>query len=450
MKSICLILMGGIFLSSCTNDNDYFNNIESEQSLKRVVLTSDEASVLSTYLQGASISQNDALKKATAFLAQRSTRSNSSEKINQTYWVKYESSLPHMFSSTSKPDSIPLYLINNSNGGSVLISGDERLPEVLAYTTSGELSLERNGSGSDVFLDMLPQFVSSTIDNFELKYDSILTVVKSKVGMDKQVGPVPLQRVETEYSEWEATYTYAPLTNTERGQDYPYNTMMDRINCGGSLLCPPLGCTTVAIAQILSQHKYPVVFDGVSVNWIKMCEKPQGFDLSSEYLSQLCHMMKSIADDVLIDKSCTGSSSNISKAKEYFLNNGYTTDAISQYDENKIINSLSNSRPLYTRGTNKSTQEGHAWVIDGANKKERTCTERIFEYRGSNPKPSNPIVPSEWKLIETTFRTEEQKFVHCNYGWDGLNNGYYNHAIFNTDLGNFNSELQILPNIKRK
>lgn len=30
MKSFYLILMGGFFLSSCTNDNDYFNNLESE------------------------------------------------------------------------------------------------------------------------------------------------------------------------------------------------------------------------------------------------------------------------------------------------------------------------------------------------------------------------------------------------------------------------------------
>ena len=58
MKSFYLILMGGFFLSSCINDNDYFNNLESEQSLKRVELTANEASELSTYLQGASISHN--------------------------------------------------------------------------------------------------------------------------------------------------------------------------------------------------------------------------------------------------------------------------------------------------------------------------------------------------------------------------------------------------------
>ncbi len=53
------------------------------------------------------------------------------------------------------------------------------------------------------------------------------------------------------------------------------------------------------------------------------------------------------------------STSNISKARNAFINWGYSLSAAQDFNRTNVINSLLENLPVYCRGS------GHAWVIDG-------------------------------------------------------------------------------------
>lgn len=92
---------------------------------------------------------------------------------------------------------------------------------------------------------------------------------------------------------------------------------------------------------------------------------------------------------------------------------------------------------------------GHAWVIDGAQGKTRTSKEFIYEYIGTNVKPSDPIVSSEWKLVSETQTKENDEYVNCNFGYEGLYDGMYHHEVFKlNNANNYTYNLSIITNIK--
>lgn len=211
----CPVIWGMLFFSCTENDNLLVPSGERAGQSGQTQLTTEEVKALNVSMQGAYISEDQALQKASAFFGKAATKAGSLEKSRHTYWVRYTSALPQLFSFSSKPDSIPLYLVGYEDGRSILVSGDERLPDVLAYSDNGTISLEKNGSGLDVIIDNLPVFVSHKIDEFELRYDSLLQVTQNKSGLS--AASAPLQRIESNLSEWKTIYEYAPMVPVQWG-----------------------------------------------------------------------------------------------------------------------------------------------------------------------------------------------------------------------------------------
>ena len=74
---------------------------------------------------------------------------------------------------------------------------------------------------------------------------------------------------------------------------------------------------------------------------------------------------------------------------------------------------INNGRPVYMRGAREYIlngevkRSGHAWVVDGV---------AIKSVNISCFNPSGELAGTE-KIY--------QKLVHCNWGWNGRNNGYF-------------------------
>ncbi len=447
-----------VCLFACSEDVTLEVNTEDKTGYES--LTDEETAVLSMKLQGTFVSESDALQKATKFWGLTSSRTDLQEKVCRVFWVKYQSSLSQMSRTIENEDSIPVYLVNRVNGGSVLVAGDERLPEILAYSEEGELSLEKNGSGLDVFIDNLPAFISSEINRFEIRNDSLLQNVENiSRGV---VEPVPWQRLEVETTPWITTYSYPQLVSVTWNQTGLYNQKFPSVVCDNStniqLEHAYAGCVPVAISQILSFHKYPVKFGNTIVNWLEITRYPSIDLLSPTYRDQLQSLLYEIAEDetIEIEYDCSGTSSNIYCANAFFEKMGYVTDGVQSYQNEKVKGSISNSRPVYARGESSGSSSGHAWVIDGGEGKKRTRTERVYQYIGNEEKPSNPIVSWEWRLIRETYDVTEQEYVHCNWGYGGMYDGYYIQKAFNLtddvwgDGASYTKELYTLTNIKRR
>ena len=461
-KNLMFIACLAVVFLSCQNEIIPTPGIEGTH-VKVTSLSQEEATALAFKQSGATISEDEALEKAALFFDGVATKSNGFDL--QTYWIPYynQTSLTKSV-GIGTPDSIPVYLINKNDGSSVLLAGDRRVPEVLAFADS-PLSMTETNTGADVFISNLPAFVNYKINEFNAKYDSLLAVLKEK-GIElvnpiqtKATDVAHFSKEETMTTPWEEVFSYSPLLNVKWGQGYPYNLATEKIQCDNEMVHPPLGCVTIAVGQILSFHKYPTRFDGTNIDWVGITKSPNITDFSP-YAEQVQKMLFSIAKGVHMEFGCDGSASNIYKAKSYLDEIGYISDAVSTYNDESVINSISNSRPIFVRGETVPEKEdekvgGHAWIIDGANKKDRRVISRIYEYRFPGP-PPEVTLSSDWILIKETETEQVEEYVHCNYGYEGLYDGYYHHAVFSlTDdmWGSgpfFKANLLILTNIKRK
>lgn len=68
-----------------------------------------------------------------------------------------------------------------------------------------------------------------------------------------------------------------------------------------------------------------------------------------------------------------GTSSTISKARDFLNNNGYTAGSAQDYTFDRAWSALS-YEPTYVMGI-KADDEGHAWVIDGVRITKTTSTD---------------------------------------------------------------------------
>ena len=133
------------------------------------------------------------------------------------------------------------YIINNTRGGFVIISGDTATEPVLAYATEGSFSL-----------DHAPAAVTDVLAEYEK------AVLRSR---EERRTPLPAVRAR-----WQALASATPTraeTDVERAvvlletalwsQDSPYNLLCPRVQGSRSLT----GCVATAMSIILRYWKYP-------------------------------------------------------------------------------------------------------------------------------------------------------------------------------------------------
>lgn len=441
-----------LFISCTEIDN---NNSLDSNSYQKIKMTSEELLAIKIANEGTVISQSEAIKKAYAYLNEPTTKISSNMDCD-ILWIKLSNNQVNTRSQdVSVSDSVPLYLIKDGSGNSVLISGDERLPEMLAHSKDN-ISIEKRGTGLDVFLEALPIYINDKIIEFNARYDSLLSVAQRKINtlngnLSTKSSPTAFQRIVTESTNWSNVYSYGPFVSVRWGQGYPYNTALDKINCEGSNITPFLGCAAVAVSQLLTYHKYPSSIGGYSINWNEATRLASASNLSSTYQMQIANVMKSVAIGVHTSFGCSGSGVSMSDISPYLSTLGYLSDGFQSYNNSLIVSSLKNNRPLIITAFTPS-QDGHGWVLDGAKKQERTVTHKIYQYNG-NGIPRDPIVASEWTLIDTEYGKEYAVYVHCNYGWEGDCDGYYIDGVFNVrqQYGkeySFDRKINIIPNIR--
>lgn len=73
-------------------------------------------------------------------------------------------------------------------------------------------------------------------------------------------------------------------------------------------------------------------------------------------------------------------------------------------DRNRAITQLTKGLPMYMDGSNQSS--GHAWVLDN------TLLRDVYDDTGKH------------------IRTD--RYLHINWGWNGISDGYYDIGVFDT------------------
>lgn len=243
--------------------------------------------------------------------------------------------------------------------------------------------------------------------------------------------PLPDLIVRTEiedyYTDWESK---GPFVAVKWGQgEHPYNSVYPYnlycVNNDGDVC--PAGCVAIALAQIFSYHRYPVTFkktfDGGEYTYLMQWPTavshigaPLGGGCTStcwdhQYMQTL---IREIGEQVFMDYQPDESGAydhDIHRALTHFY---YDYTGLRAYSYQLAKADLDLNQPLYMSG--RRNGGGHAWVVDGY--KQRTHVYRVtyHYYDGS----------SEIVTNKNTF----YGYLHINWGWDGMNNGYFAKDVF--------------------
>lgn len=352
------------------------------------------------------ITQPQALKIAQLFLRSNVTAMKSQQKGGSD-------ALKLVYTADDTKGRSCVYVFNaGQNGGFILVSAEDRAAEVLGYSDTGSFDYSRMSPEMRNWMEGYVDEITYIRDN------DVEAAPQSYANSGKKVAPL--------------------LGNIMWDQSAPYNNMCPDYDL--STRCAT-GCVATAMAQVMYYHRWPEVGKG---SYTYAPSILGGGTLTADFGSTHYDWddMLPVYDSNSSDASCDAVAElmlhcGISVSMSYSSSSGAESDVIPyalyhyfDYDKGVayrqrdnysseewqqiIDNEIDNGRPVIATG--RSSAGGHAFVFDGY---------------------------------------DENGFVHVNWGWSGMSNGYFRTSALNPPLqgtggseGGYNYDQQIITGIQ--
>lgn len=292
----------------------------------------------------------------------------------------------------------PEYYVFNTDGkkGFLIISGDDELTELVGYSNEGEFRSENAPENLRAWLDGYAAFVRSV-------RDGVSRPMRASVN--------------------NATPVVEPLVTTRWNQGEPYNLLCPYDSSVG-VACPT-GCAATSMAQLVNYHEWPVQGKGTKsynssygrltvdfsksvYDWANMKDRYESYydedkNIVNEWTDTEANAVAKLMYDcgVALEMGYGPYSSGAADTEmplalcNYFnyhadliTRDGHTVDEFLA----RIKEELDNSRPLVFNG--QGSGGGHSYIVDG--------------YDSNN-------------------------YLHVNWGWGGISDGYFNVSYMNPD-----------------
>jgi surface protein len=263
------------------------------------------------------------------------------------------------------------YVFNDeANGGFIIVSGDERMPDVLSYSYDGYYDNER-----------IPCNMQAWMEEYAGQVKFLRTHPEAKV----------TRRATTQERE-----SISPLLTCKFNQGYPYNNkcpVVDGEHC-------VTGCVATAMAQIMHYYKWPKQTKDVlpgyktwkygidmpaipvtTIDWDNILDEYHwGGNYSEEQIDAISTLMLLCGVAINMDYTPSGSSSDSSTAlcalRDYFnfdelleeVNRGNEVNDLGDTSDDwgeLLYDELNSGRPVLYSGSSLERSEGHAFVVDG-------------------------------------------------------------------------------------
>lgn len=325
------------------------------------------------------------------------------------------SALSHTFKSSDSTPSI--YVFNVDGGGFVVVSAEEKVKPILAYSTNGSFDVENMAPGFNFTL-------TSYIDEIDfVRENNIASTsdIKKEWAMVESSGRITENR----------SAGVGPLLTTTWNQNYPYNSLcpVDTAGHGGHVYA---GCVATAMAQVMNYWGYPTTGSGshsyVPFSWsyeqtymydeqtANFGETFYNFDMMPDDLDSLSTEEEiyniallqwhcGISVDMMYSPEGSGAySEDVPYAVSTYFGYNYPDMLDMWYYNNDewaeaLKMELDQLRPMYYSGSDDSGQGGHAFVCDGY---------------------------------------DENNFFHFNWGWSGRDDAFCAIGALNTTKYAFN------------
>ena len=306
-------------------------------------------------------------------------------------------------------DLIYIYHLNPS--GFILISAQDSYHPIIGYSFENNFSYQN-----------LPDNFNWTFNNVKNNILQSTYVINPRNDEIQQEWLKYLGNVEQSRER-----DVSPLIDAEFDQSGGWNNILtSETGFNG-----PVGCVAVSMAQIMHYWSYPETGEGSNSYWeddlgtleVDFSQQTYDFDnMAATYAtnpSRLLLYHSGVAVNMDYESGGSGAAvGGVYPSAEYAMQTYFKYDsAINGYDlddyelteyRNMLKEELDNNKPILFSGySDEYGNGGHAWNIDG--------------YQSNN--------------------------MHCNWGWGGWNNGYYNLVTLNGFDTWQNALLDIIPQI---
>ncbi|MFB6316930.1 thiol protease/hemagglutinin PrtT [Saccharicrinis sp. FJH54] len=302
-------------------------------------------------------------------------------------------------SATTSP---PFYTYDiNDGSGFIIISGSNSTKPVLGYSFNSKIDPEHI---PDAMIELLEQY-KEEID-FASKHNAVADI---KNEWDRLLNSSVNTKSGVVYPD------VVPMIDTKWSQSPYYNNLCPENELGQRAVT---GCVATAMAQIMKFHNYPehgqsfydyiannfgqqsVIFANQTYEWSEMPQNLNATSSASE-VEAVAKLMYDCGVSVSMNYGITASGSTMNRLanalRNYF---GYEQDLRIMHMHNftyqdwvdSVCNELNNDRPLLYAGFGSSS--GHAFIIDG-------------------------------------YSNNDGDKFHINWGWGGLNDGYFELTALN-------------------
>ena len=374
IKLLLLLLVCLSFFVNCANDEDLSHSLlQAENNADPLIMAKMNAAAF----------VNDIYA---------STRSTEKEIASIYPWRSCEI-FPTTRASESDfdfPDTL-LYIVNfTNNDGYVLVNANSLYKEVVAYVEDGNLTPD------------------SVIDNPGFRHFLKGVAVNQKSFMDSVYYPFPIDTNQVvmldcptdsyvKIYEWRTVKTKKALLMTQWGQTKPYSLSF---SVNGKV--PDI---VVATSQIVASHRYPSSFGNTSFSWDIILE--HGKPISSEGVKGVAELMKTIGKIEMSRSNGNFYQSTyfFDDVEDCFNQFGYDC-TFSNYDLDSCLTDLDYGLPILVNGKDVPTSMRYSWVVDGYIKR------RLYS------------------LVTGQYYPDVKYYMHCNWGREGKDNGYFLNEVF--------------------
>ncbi len=323
------------------------------------------------------VSERQAQQVANRFMSSHSISSAEMRLVHKAPSFKASAPLPYY-----------VFTADRTDGGYVIVAGDDRVPAVLGYSDQGTFD------ANDI-----PDAMRDWLDGYAAQM-------------------VMLDEGATAAAHINSANPIAPMLTVQWSQGSPYNSMFPALPSGNYA---SVGCVATAMAQLMSYWRWPLrprmsipsyvsetlnismpALAPIDFNWDAMQNTYLTDDINSPEARAVAELSLYCAQAVQMDFLNNSSSAsvmdiplamfmyfNYSPCTKYLQRRFYTTE---QWEE-LLLNELIAGRPVIYRG--RKVSGGHAFICDG--------------YDGNG-------------------------MFHFNWGWNGKSNGYFLLNVLNPDL----------------
>ncbi len=313
------------------------------------------------------------------------------------------------------------YIVNYEELGYIIISADNRIKPIRAFSSDENFSLnfESYPSGLVEWLaGNSRQIYEVRVLNLE-QTDAVAQTWEI-CQMQQVLIPRPIDDdgcggsgggggCQDQY--WE----YGPLLTTVWGQWGGYNDLAPDLGCDNVDGRVPTGCVATAMAQVINYHEFPT-----SYNYADM---PNTWGTLST-----ARLMRDVGDAVNMDWGCDGSGADTKDevASSFRDDFGYSSASSADFNQESVKQQIRWNRPVILRGGRKGKwfifpvyKDGHAWVCDGYKR---------------------------WTYCETGTG---HLYLHMNWGWSSQQlNGWFAYNNWSVNGNDFNYKKGMVYNIR--